>query len=131
MCVMMWMWSLFMFGVIFVFFAAYFKFVGWLCSYFEFLDIVVLVYEVLMLNVGLDLWIMCVMLMVMFKVVVLCVVIMGLMREGKFSFETFVVVFKFAFNVMLFVYLCMCVVVMLYLFFFIKVLVILLISVMV
>ena len=96
-----WTRSLFMLGAIFVFLAAYPKFVGWLCSYFEPLDTAVSAYEALTSNVGLDLRIMRATSTATFKVVALCAVITGLMREGKLPLETPVVVSKLAFNVML------------------------------
>ena len=101
-----WTRSLFMLGAIFVFLAAYPKFVGWLCSYFEPLDTAVSAYEALTSNVGLDLRIMRATSTATFKVVALCAVITGLMREGKLPLETPVVVSKLAFNVMLPAYLC-------------------------
>ena len=63
-------------------------------------------FEALTSNVGLDLRIMRATSTATFKVVALCAVITGLMREGKLPLETPVVVSKLAFNVMLPAYLC-------------------------
>ena len=82
------------------------KVISILCSYFEPLDTAVNAYMALTTNVGLDLRILRATATATFKVVALCVVITGLMREGKLPLETPVVVSKLAFNVMLPAYLC-------------------------
>lgn len=98
--------SLFAFGAFCIACAFVPKVVGLLCSYFEPLDTAVTAFEALTSNVGLDLRIMRATSTATFKVVALCVVITGLMREGKLPLETPVVVSKLAFNVMLPAYLC-------------------------
>ena len=98
--------SLLMFAAFCVALAAWPKIIGLLCSYFEPLDTAVTAFEALTSNVGLDLGIMRATSTATFKVVALCVLITGLMREGKLPLDTPVVVSKLAFNVMLPAYLC-------------------------
>lgn len=98
--------SLFMFAAFCLALAAWPKIIGLLCSYFEPLDTAVAAFEALTSNVGLDLGIMRATSTATFKVVALCVLITGLMREGKLPLDTPVVVSKLAFNVMLPAYLC-------------------------
>ncbi|OUS45831.1 AEC family transporter: auxin efflux [Ostreococcus tauri] len=101
-----WTRSIFLAGAFLVALAAWPRAISWLCSYFEPLDTAVAAFESLTSNVGFDLRIMRATATATFKMVALCAVITGLMRDGKLPLETPVVVSKLAFNVMLPAYLC-------------------------
>lgn len=101
-----WTRSLFLASAFLLACAAWPRAISWLCSYFEPLDTAVAAFESLTSNVGFDLRIMRATATATFKMVALCAVITGLMREGKLPLETPVVVSKLAFNVMLPAYLC-------------------------